>query len=53
MSWSISTFSAAKEMEEQTEGAGVLFTGCYLQVNVDVYPKHVCVHYVMLHLYSS
>ena len=46
MSWSISTFSAAKEMEEQTESAGVLFAGCYLQVNADVYPKHVCVHYV-------
>lgn len=44
MSWSISTFSAAKEMEEQTESAGVLFTGCYLQV--DVYPKHVCMHYI-------
>lgn len=33
-------------MEEQTESTGVLFTRCYLQVDADVYSKHVCVQYV-------
>ena len=46
LSWSISTFSAAKEMEEQTESASVLFTRCYLQVDADIYSKHVCVQYI-------
>lgn len=42
MSWIISTFSAAKEMEEQAESAGVLFTGCYLQV-VQMSTPSLCV----------